>query len=94
MNWASFQYKGKEHRVVGRTVKSKTRGYVGEDATKYNVLQVRRGGIARVLSAKCQEAWKDVEFEEVPGFVTISLGALGYADWESKMMARIMEELQ
>lgn len=91
MNYKGFQYKGRMHRIVVRTVKEWTRGYTEPDENRYNVLQVRATGLQRIIHPW---GWKDVETELIPVGIWFQKACLGSTDWLSPMINRVQTEVE
>lgn len=71
-----------QYRVIRRHVETKEDGYIDPTITSYNVLQTyRKTGFLR-----SKFDWIDVDKEEVPIHVLISIGCFGSDDsgWSSK----------
>lgn len=72
---------GGTYRIIGVTKKVKRYGYAEPSEERYNVLQ-RRSFLG----------WKNIEYEHIPEYVSISLGCLGYADWKSELIERHLKD--
>lgn len=91
----TFFYNGQECRLVRRSVKEYDYGYLEPTLVTYNIRQVRLTRWRDVFANffwhnSFTPRWRDVEFEEIPNHVLISLATVGHdcSQWHSTMLAK------